>query len=376
MPSKTNARSRSSIEAAPKKDVRDGRRLAGLVPLGQDRGCRAGARSPRPPRGMPSSSTRPACGSRRQPRPGSRTRSSSGPAAAERHRVRRPVRRSPIWIGGRSTPRTPSGSVRLLEAAWTVFDRVAASAPAELRKGPRGGGRDRDKMIAHVIEAERHYAQRDRSRRAAARSRRPVGRRGAARGDARRPPPAVRRLADRRAQVAAALRRPPDRLARARSRLGDGGPDRAGVVGRLRQPNRSRNVGRLDRPGSVDQPDRRRRLADELGRRPPAGPQLADRRVAVGLRQLRAVRPSDQPVVGERRRRLARRGDERAGSGPASRRAGRGRGRRGRCPVAGRPRRPRSRTSSCRRGRGPAGRRRRRPPRPAHGPTSSSIQRS
>jgi len=28
---------------------------------------------------------------------------------------------------------------RLVEAAWTVFARVAAGSPAELRKGPRGG---------------------------------------------------------------------------------------------------------------------------------------------------------------------------------------------------------------------------------------------
>ena len=47
----------------------------------------------------------------------------------------------------------------LVEAAWTLFDRVAASAPAELRKGPRGGGRDRDKMIGHVIEADHAYAR-------------------------------------------------------------------------------------------------------------------------------------------------------------------------------------------------------------------------
>ena len=47
----------------------------------------------------------------------------------------------------------------LVEAAWTVFDRVAAGAPAELRKGPRGGGRDRDKMIGHVIEADHAYAR-------------------------------------------------------------------------------------------------------------------------------------------------------------------------------------------------------------------------
>jgi hypothetical protein len=47
----------------------------------------------------------------------------------------------------------------LVEAAWTVFDRVAAGAPASLRKGPRGGGRDRDKMIGHVIEADHAYAR-------------------------------------------------------------------------------------------------------------------------------------------------------------------------------------------------------------------------
>ncbi|HET9083176.1 MAG TPA: hypothetical protein VFN41_02140 [Candidatus Limnocylindrales bacterium] len=47
----------------------------------------------------------------------------------------------------------------LVAAAWTVFDRVAAAAPASLRKGPRGGGRDRDKMIGHVIEANHAYAR-------------------------------------------------------------------------------------------------------------------------------------------------------------------------------------------------------------------------
>jgi hypothetical protein len=47
----------------------------------------------------------------------------------------------------------------LVEAAWTVFDRVAAVTPAELRKGPRGGGRDRDKMIDHVLASEVSYAR-------------------------------------------------------------------------------------------------------------------------------------------------------------------------------------------------------------------------
>lgn len=48
--------------------------------------------------------------------------------------------------------------VRLLEASWDLLDDVRAGAPASLRKGPRGGGRDREKMYAHVLDAERGYA--------------------------------------------------------------------------------------------------------------------------------------------------------------------------------------------------------------------------
>jgi hypothetical protein len=48
--------------------------------------------------------------------------------------------------------------VKLVEATWWVFDRVVKGAPAKLRKGPRGGGRDRDKMVDHVREAEKAYA--------------------------------------------------------------------------------------------------------------------------------------------------------------------------------------------------------------------------
>jgi hypothetical protein len=46
---------------------------------------------------------------------------------------------------------------RLVAAAWRVFDRVAADAPAELRKGPRGGGRDRDRVVEHVLGADHAY---------------------------------------------------------------------------------------------------------------------------------------------------------------------------------------------------------------------------
>ncbi len=44
--------------------------------------------------------------------------------------------------------------VRLLESAWAFFDRVVTGAPAALRKGPRGGGRDRDVIVDHVVGAE------------------------------------------------------------------------------------------------------------------------------------------------------------------------------------------------------------------------------
>ena len=47
--------------------------------------------------------------------------------------------------------------IDLLEDAWDYFDQVVASAPTTLRKGPRGGGRDRDAIVAHVMEAERAY---------------------------------------------------------------------------------------------------------------------------------------------------------------------------------------------------------------------------
>jgi len=47
----------------------------------------------------------------------------------------------------------------LLMAAWALLDRVIARAPAELRKGPRGGGRDRDAIAAHVLSAEVAYAR-------------------------------------------------------------------------------------------------------------------------------------------------------------------------------------------------------------------------
>ncbi len=44
--------------------------------------------------------------------------------------------------------------VALLQACWTYFDSVAAGVSPDLRKGPRGGGRDRDAIIRHTIVQE------------------------------------------------------------------------------------------------------------------------------------------------------------------------------------------------------------------------------
>ena len=56
----------------------------------------------------------------------------------------------------------PAAARRLagvVSAVWATFDEVAAASPAELRKGPRGGGRDRDQLVDHVMGAERAYAR-------------------------------------------------------------------------------------------------------------------------------------------------------------------------------------------------------------------------
>jgi hypothetical protein len=47
----------------------------------------------------------------------------------------------------------------LVAASWTVLDRVVEEAPASLRKGPRGGGRERDAIFVHVLAAETMYAR-------------------------------------------------------------------------------------------------------------------------------------------------------------------------------------------------------------------------
>lgn len=47
----------------------------------------------------------------------------------------------------------------LLQSCWTYFDTVAGTVSEQLRKGPRGGGRDRDAVVEHTLEADRSYAR-------------------------------------------------------------------------------------------------------------------------------------------------------------------------------------------------------------------------
>jgi hypothetical protein len=65
----------------------------------------------------------------------------------------------PELDAGPLTARQAARQVDLMEAAWALLDSVARSTPAELRKGPRGGGRDRDKMLDHVLGSEAAYAR-------------------------------------------------------------------------------------------------------------------------------------------------------------------------------------------------------------------------
>jgi hypothetical protein len=47
----------------------------------------------------------------------------------------------------------------LVAASWRILEDVADRAPQELAKGPRGGGRDRNKVVQHVLGAEANYAR-------------------------------------------------------------------------------------------------------------------------------------------------------------------------------------------------------------------------
>ncbi len=47
----------------------------------------------------------------------------------------------------------------LMQACWAFFDDVRGRVSAEMRKGPRGGGRDRDHIVRHTLAAEQDWAK-------------------------------------------------------------------------------------------------------------------------------------------------------------------------------------------------------------------------
>ena len=47
----------------------------------------------------------------------------------------------------------------LMQACWAFFDDVRFRVSAEMQKGPRGGGRDRDHIVRHTIGAELDWSK-------------------------------------------------------------------------------------------------------------------------------------------------------------------------------------------------------------------------
>lgn len=49
--------------------------------------------------------------------------------------------------------------LRLMQACWAFFDEVRSRVSAEIQRGPRGGGRDRDHIVRHTFAAELDWAK-------------------------------------------------------------------------------------------------------------------------------------------------------------------------------------------------------------------------
>ncbi|MGI8587131.1 MAG: hypothetical protein ACR2M0_05515 [Chloroflexia bacterium] len=47
----------------------------------------------------------------------------------------------------------------LMRACWTFFDDVRSCVSAEMQRGPRGGGRDRDRIVRHTVFTEQDWAK-------------------------------------------------------------------------------------------------------------------------------------------------------------------------------------------------------------------------
>lgn len=69
-----------------------------------------------------------------------------------------------ISFGHSSIDKQPMSSdelqreLALMQASWAFFDDVRSRVSAEMRKGPRGGGKDRDRIVLHTFAAQLDWA--------------------------------------------------------------------------------------------------------------------------------------------------------------------------------------------------------------------------
>ncbi len=57
------------------------------------------------------------------------------------------------------SPEELERELSLMQACWAFFDEVRSRVSAEMQKGPRGGGRDRDRIVRHVLATEQDWAR-------------------------------------------------------------------------------------------------------------------------------------------------------------------------------------------------------------------------
>jgi hypothetical protein len=60
---------------------------------------------------------------------------------------------------GKISTRELERELGLMQACWTFLDEVRPRVSAELHKGPRGGGRDRDLIYRHVVANEQEWGK-------------------------------------------------------------------------------------------------------------------------------------------------------------------------------------------------------------------------
>jgi len=61
--------------------------------------------------------------------------------------------------GQRMSSEDLARELTLMRACWTFFDGVRGRVSADMQRGTRGGGRDRDRIVRHVLGVEQDWAR-------------------------------------------------------------------------------------------------------------------------------------------------------------------------------------------------------------------------